>query len=515
MNPRKFFDARQLAELTESVKRHGVLEPLVIRANETPGEWEIVCGARRYRAANAAGLAEVPVVVRTLSDDETAIIQLVENGQRAGLSPLEEAETFAALEAKGLTAAEIAKQLSRKASEVARRLPLARTAKRVKDALASGLLPVEYAELIARIPDTKLQAEALGEIIVEEYFTRSEQPIRRPVPFAEAKRIVEEQFMAALSVAIFDPEDAALSPLGACSTCVHLAGNNRDLFGDVKAKAVCTNPKDFRLKTENHLQRLRESGYTVLLKSNEVKRAFPHGDNDRLAKEFVDLESVCPDDPKRRRYEELLGRGDKLRTVFALRDGRVRKLFPAKDVKPALSAAGHAFAKEKVRRTTERQHATSATKLEAIGREAVSRELARELRTVKLTPSGWIDLLLRIALIVDAWKVEPVLRRHGFEGTAEEFARSREKIIADRVESMTDAEKRAFLVDLLAGDFVVSPGKAEQDVFRYLVKLANIDYAKVANHAIDEAKTAAAEATRVPKAGVAAKTAQVSKNAAV
>lgn len=511
-NPRQFFDAKSLKELSESIKEHGVLEPIIVRANGKPSEFEIICGARRYRASKMAGLSQVPVVFRELTDDQVAIVQLVENAQRADLSPFEEADTFAALADKGLSVSAIGKQVGRDAKEIARRLPLAKLPKRVKDAASSGTLPVEHAELIARIPDPKLQEEALGRILEDR---GEEKPLIAAMPYALAKRIVEEEFMTALSVAVFDPEDTELSPLGACSKCPHLAGNSPLLFGDVKGKAVCTNPKDFRLKTENHLKRLRESGYTVLLTPKELKRAFPYGESDQLGKEFVDLERVSPDDPKHRRYRELLGRAEKLRTVYALRNGQVRQLYPAKDLRAALVASGHSFAKAKPeKRTSENKAAASAAKLEAIGREAVARELALRLRSVKLAPGGWIDLLVRIAVVLNGWKLEGVLRRHGFEGTPEEFAKSRSGIVKDAIDKMTDAEKRAFLVDLLFGDRIGSKDKAEEDLYRYLLKLAGVDYAKVANRAIDEAKRNAAQSTDTPKPPIAAKTVRAPKTAA-
>lgn len=504
-NPRKYFDAKSLEELAASITEHGVLEPLIGRRNGKPDETEIICGARRFRAAKIAGLTEVPVILRSYTDEEVRIIQLVENGQRSDLSPLEEAETYAGLAQGGMSVGAIAKKLGREPRDIARRLPLARLPKQVKEALGSGLLPAEYAELIARIPDAKLQEAALGRI-VEDYYSREDDRTHpRVVPYAAAKRIIEEEFMTALAVAIFDPEDPALSPLGPCSKCPHLAGNNPDLFGDVKGKAICTNPVDFRLKTANHLRSLRDSGYTVLLTPKELKRAFPFGGSE-VGKEFVDLERACPEDPKHRRYEELLGRAEKLKTVFALQAGRVRKLYPAKDMKAALIAAGHAFAKEKPKRTTKKAEAArSAAKLERLGEEAVLRELAVRLRAVKLAPGGWIDLMLRIVLVAEGWKVEGVIRRHGFKGSKEEFATKREAILAELTDAMTDAEKRAFLVDLLIGGWIASPNKAERELFRYVLKLAGVDYAKVANRAVDEAKRRAIEAKDTPKPPIAAK----------
>jgi len=493
-NPRKYFEAKALRDLAESIKQHGILEPLIVRANGSPAQAEIICGARRYRAAKIAGLTEVPVVLRKFTDDEVVLVQLVENGQRSDLSPLEEAETYAALADKGLSVSTIAKRLGRESRDVARRLPLAKIPKKVKDGLSSGTLPVEHAELIARIPDPKLQEQAL-ERILERYFGE-EKSVTRAVPYAAAKRVIEEEFMTALSVAAFDPEDPDLSPLGRCSKCPHLAGNNPDLFGDVKGKAVCTNPKDFRLKTENHLKKLPESGYTVLLTPKELKRAFPFGESDQVGKEFVDLERICPEDPKHRRYEELLRRDEKLKTVFAFKNGVVRKLYPAKDLRDALVASGHTFAKEKPRRAAENEAARSAANLERIGREAVSGDLAMKLRSVRLTPSGWIDLLLRIAMIAEGWKLEGVLRRHGFDGSREEFAQKRERIVAERIKSMSEADKRAFLIDLLVGDWTATPDKPRQQLYRDVLKLAGVDYVKVAKRAIDEAKQKSAERKR-------------------
>src|SRR5437868_430733 len=288
-NPRKYFDQRSLDELAESIRERGILEPLLLRRlpSAKNGELEIVAGARRYRAAKLAGLADVPATIRDFSDKEVRIIQLIENGQREDLTPIEEAEAYAALAADGLSIAEIASKVKKRTPEVAKRIPLAKLPRKAKDLMASGVLPVGHAELIARIPDPKLHEEALGRIL--ENFGRDGKAMLGVVPFAVAQRVVEEEFMTEIASAPFDPEDKTLSPLGACSTCAHLSGNNRDLFGDVKGRNVCTYPKDFRLKIENHLKRLKDNGYKVLLTPKEVKRAFPHENNPHhLSNEFVD-----------------------------------------------------------------------------------------------------------------------------------------------------------------------------------------------------------------------------------
>jgi ParB/RepB/Spo0J family partition protein len=514
-NPRKHFDPKKLEELALNIKEVGVLEPLLVRPRENGNgtTHEIVCGHRRSRAGTLAGLGEVPCIVRDFTDEQVRLVQLAENAAREDLSPVEEADAYAALVEEGLSIGAVAQTLGKKTREIAKRLPLAKLPKRVKDALAAGHIQVGHAELIGLIPDAKMQERALGRFLYNANDSGDGKAILGCVPLAMAKRIVEEEFMTALSLAVFDPEDAGLSPLGPCSACPHLAGNNPDLFGDVTGKAVCTNPKDFQAKTENHLKKLRESGYTVLVSKNEVKKAFPYGDSDQLGKEFVDIGAICHDDPKRRTYEELLGKAEKLTTVYALKNGRVRKLYPAKAIRPALVASGHAFAKEKKKTAPTKESSTSQANLERIGDDAVSRDLAAKLRAVKLAPSGWIDLLLRIAIVSEGWRVEGVIRRHGFEGSKEEFATKREKIIAERLEVMTDAEKRAFLVDFTIGDWMHTADKAEQELYKHILKLAGVDCVKVANAAIDAHKRKTAEAKATDKPPIAAKTVSVAKNA--
>jgi hypothetical protein len=105
-----------------------------------------------------------------------------------------------------------------------------------------------------------------------------------------------------------------------------------------------------------------------------------------------------------------------------------------------------------------------------------------------------------------------VIRRHGFEGTLEEFKKNRERIVPDRIAAMTDAEKRAFLVDLLIGDWIRTINKPEQEFYRHVLKLAGVNFVKVANGAIDAAKKKAAESNQASKTPIAANTVRAPKN---
>jgi len=491
INPRKHFDKTQLEELAASVAEYGILEPLLVREKEN-GRYEVVAGARRIRAAKMVKLAEVPVMIREFTDAEVFRVQLAENLDRADLTPLEEAEAFGKLRDEGNSVQEVARIVKRRTPEVAARLGLLTLPKKVKDALASGLLPVGHAELIGRIPDKKLQEDALAEILRDWSEHDESKKVVAPLPLAAAKRLVEEQFMTSLDNAAFDPEDIDLSPLGACSTCPHRSGNATLLFGDVKRKNLCTNPADFRLKTEKHLQRLKEAGYAVLLRKEDVKRAFPYADNPyHLSPDYIDLERTCPFDPKNRTYQSLLGRNGKLKTVFALVDGQVRLLYPAKEIRSALVEAGHAFAKEKQKHAAQATNARPSKSERAIARavtDALEREVARRLGAAKLSQSVWSELFAWGLVLAEGWRVEEVLRRHGFDGTKEEFAENRDKVVRELMDGMSTGERLAFALDFIVGDFhAATANDAQRAYHKDLAAMLGIDAVKLAKQVADDA----------------------------
>lgn len=148
-------------------------------------------------------------------------MQLIENAQRVDLSPLEEAEAYAALRELGLSTRDIAQEVRNKPSHVAARLTLNTLPEKVKKELAAGVITAEHAELIGLIPDPQFQEQALKRIIVEHPLEPhfSSKVAKGAVPLAKARRIVETEFMTVLENAPFDTADPTLSPLGACAKC--------------------------------------------------------------------------------------------------------------------------------------------------------------------------------------------------------------------------------------------------------------------------------------------------------
>ena len=163
---RKQFDEAALSELADSIAQHGVLQPLLVRPI-FGGGYQLIAGERRWRASRIAGLTQVPVIIKELSDDEAAVISLIENLQREDLNPVEEALGFASLiKDFDLTQEEAAKRVGKSRPVVANALRLLKLPEKVLDYVRENKLSAGHARAIAAIDDEKtalLAAEAVIE----------------------------------------------------------------------------------------------------------------------------------------------------------------------------------------------------------------------------------------------------------------------------------------------------------------------------------------------------------------
>ncbi len=161
--PRRYFDESELDELSASIREHGVLQAILVRpAPGADGEFQIVAGERRWRAAQRANLRTVPVLIRNLSDSEVAEISIVENVQRADLNPLEEAMGYKALlERFGRTQETVAKTVGKSRSHVANALRLLNLPEAVRDHVSAGRLSAGHARAIVSAPDAEKLAKAI------------------------------------------------------------------------------------------------------------------------------------------------------------------------------------------------------------------------------------------------------------------------------------------------------------------------------------------------------------------
>jgi len=213
--PRRHFDPAAMDELTESVRVHGVLQPIIVRP--LGGRYQVVAGERRLRAAVRAGLERVPAVVRDLSDAEVAEVALVENLLREDLNPLEEAEALRRLiEEFGLTQEEVAAHLGRSRPAIANALRLLQAGPALREALARGEVTAGHARALLALPDEELQAEGVARIRRRGWSVReTERWVRRVVEGRGAEgegsgrsarspawRAVEEALQAALGTRV-------------------------------------------------------------------------------------------------------------------------------------------------------------------------------------------------------------------------------------------------------------------------------------------------------------------------
>ena len=162
--PRLSFDEQGLNELAESIRQHGIIQPLVLR--KIGDKYEIIAGERRYKASYIAGLTKVPAVIIDLNDNESAEVAIVENIQRKDLSPIEEAKSYKKLLDRGyLTQDQLASRMGKNQSTVSNKLILLNLDEKVQDALLNNKISERHARSLLKLDNKEEQKEVLDEII--------------------------------------------------------------------------------------------------------------------------------------------------------------------------------------------------------------------------------------------------------------------------------------------------------------------------------------------------------------
>lgn len=192
--PRREFNDQSLRELAESIKKHGILQPLTVRRIDTGG-YEIIVGERRWRAAREAQLEEVPVIIVDADDRKSAELALVENLQREDLNPIEEAQGFRTLiDEFELTQEELAARIGKSRSAVANSLRLLSLAGQVREMLFEEKLSVGHAKVLLALDDEKLQQETAAAVIKNDLSVRQTETVVKKLLQAskEKKRVIHE-----------------------------------------------------------------------------------------------------------------------------------------------------------------------------------------------------------------------------------------------------------------------------------------------------------------------------------
>lgn len=169
--PRLTFDEKSLNELASSIKEHGIIQPLVLR--RLGDKYEIIAGERRYKAAQLAGLTEVPAIISNIDDNKSAEIALVENVQRRNLNSLEEAKSYKKiLDKEGLTQEELAKKIGVSQSTIANKLRLLNLTSEAQDALMNDKISERHARSLLSVTDPEKQKVLLNKVISERLTVR-------------------------------------------------------------------------------------------------------------------------------------------------------------------------------------------------------------------------------------------------------------------------------------------------------------------------------------------------------
>lgn len=169
--PRKTFDEDKLAELADSIRQNGVLQPILVRRKGQ--KYEIVAGERRYQASKLAGLKEIPAVVREIDDDKVFQLALIENLQRSDLSPIEEAKGYKQLlMSRSLTQEELAKILSKSRSAIANTLRLMDLPVEVQHMMEQELLTAGHARAILAVPSEEGRIKLAKKVVTESLTVR-------------------------------------------------------------------------------------------------------------------------------------------------------------------------------------------------------------------------------------------------------------------------------------------------------------------------------------------------------
>lgn len=176
--PRKTFDEESLEELSESIKIHGVIQPIIVKS--VPNGYEIIAGERRWRASRLAGLKEMPCIIRAFSDKDNLLVALIENLQRENLNPMDESSAyFYMLENYGLTQEEISRNVGKSRPYIANSVRLQKLSQPVKKLLMENKLSAGHGRALLGVEDPRKQLAAAERIIEEQMSVRQTEAFIR------------------------------------------------------------------------------------------------------------------------------------------------------------------------------------------------------------------------------------------------------------------------------------------------------------------------------------------------
>jgi ParB/RepB/Spo0J family partition protein len=247
-NPRSEFDDVSLNELAASIKTQGLVNPITVRFVPGIKLYQVIAGARRYRACKIAGLKEINCIVMDLQDNQVLEVQIIENLQRKDVHPLDEAAGYKALIEKGYSIKQIAGQVGKSDEYISQRLKLVDLLDGIRDAFREGKIFLEHAKQISRLqPDDQIKAMEF----VKRYSWNGE--VMAP---AKLREYIKSDLMLKLHASGFDKKDKYLvDGVGPCTECMKRTGFNTALFADIGKTDMCTDSVCFNNKVTAHVRK--------------------------------------------------------------------------------------------------------------------------------------------------------------------------------------------------------------------------------------------------------------------
>jgi ParB family chromosome partitioning protein len=364
------------------------LSPLLVRPI-TDQSFEIVAGARRYRAAQIAEAATVPVRIVRLTDAEALEAQLIENLQRRDVHPLEEAQGFKALlslEEPKYSIEQIAAKVGKTPAYVAQRVRLTELSEPVVAAFYAEEIGVGHALLLAKLQPAQ-QEQALANCFREEWSDGKGKAKRILLPVRHLQHWIEHNVLLLLKLAQFNKRDAQLVPsAGSCVDCSKRTGHNKLLFADVREDA-CTDPTCYAAKLEAHVQK-QVSAKPELVQISTAYGPPPDGSKLVSRNKYVEIRPDKPDTPEKAKRPEFRTCKHTTEAIVAdgIDKGEVRKICteptcPIHHPKRQESKADASFKAEQEKRRKEEAlaNATGLRVLEGIVEAVPVRLLKRDL----------------------------------------------------------------------------------------------------------------------------------------
>lgn len=339
LNPRSEYPIDEIMKMADTIKEHGILQNLIVRAGQEMNTFEIVAGHRRYRAAGEVGLKTLPCVVKELTDEQVVLLMAVENGQREDLDKIEQADAFQKLLDTGkITVEKIAESIGKGLSTVRNMLKLRRLSDKARKALRERNLLPSIAALIATRPSQEIR-DKLTEFSLKprERFTGKSRIDDLPT-FAEVKNFCEDQCMVELKGSPFPVKSLEVLPTaGSCEKCPKRTGNNREEYPDGRAD-ICTDPECYKFKCEAwakiQMDKALAAGH-IIGSNVDARRWFAWGGTLSGNSGMLDLDDICYQDTHkggRRTYRKLIGKSFLPADITAVidLDGKYKELVPKK-----------------------------------------------------------------------------------------------------------------------------------------------------------------------------------------